>query len=727
MKNQPSTHTTTAISRRKFLAATGGITIAVTAYAFVPKMPFGKNGAAKSSAPHQFTAWVRIVPDGTTTIYNPAAEMGQGSMTALPVILAEELDADWDKVRIENAPIEPDIYGLGRRGGHKIMLTVGSWSVSGYFDSLRQAGAQARYVLMNSVAEEWEVPLHELTTAPGMVVHAPTNRKVGYGEIAAFLKIPETIPEIPKEQLKRPDQFRLIGSVIPRWDIPAKVNGSALFAMDVQMPGMLYGVVERGNVHGATPTLNNGEKIKELKGVVEVVNLGYGIGVIATSLEKALDAKKRLDIQWSQEVKGINHSSQEAFEIYEKLAADSQSGEIQIDQGDIKNALSAATKTYTADYKNDYVYHAQMEPLNAVAYVAPDGNSVEIWAGTQGAGSVAETVAKALSLEASQVNFHQHFLGGGLGRRSLHDYIVEAALLSKAVVKPVKLIWTREDDLQYGMYRPLSLQRLQASTDASGNLTGLSHCVVGDGSGLLTSGCRNEFYDIPNQQVDVRGVENGIRLKHWRAVGHGPNKFAIESFMDEIASDQGIDPLEFRKKLMKNAPKALKTLEKAAEMAKWGSEVTADRARGIAFGERSGSLCTGICEISVDHNNGKIKVHHFWAAVDGGTIVQPDNVVAQMEGGIIMGISSTLTEQITIENGKIQQSNFNNYQVMRITDIPESIEIAMMPSEELPTGIGEASLPVVAGAIANAFATLTGKRLRHLPFTPERVLNILNA
>jgi isoquinoline 1-oxidoreductase beta subunit len=277
------------------------------------------------------------------------------------------------------------------------------------------------------------------------------------------------------------------------------------------------------------------------------------------------------------------------------------------------------------------------------------------------------------------------------------------------------------------MYRPLSLQRLQASTDASGNLTGLSHCVVGDGSGLLTSGGKNEFYDIPNQQLETRGVENGIRLKHWRAVGHGPNKFAIESFMDEIASDQGIDPLEFRKTLMKNAPKALKTLEKAAEMANWGSPVTAGRARGIAFGERSGSLCTGICEISVDHNNGKIKVHHFWVAVDGGTIVQPDNVVAQMEGGIIMGISSTLTEQLTIEKGKIQQSNFNDYQVMRITDIPESIDIAMMPSEEPPTGIGEASLPVVAGAIANAFSALTGKRLRHLPFTPERVLNILNA
>nr|WKN35384.1 molybdopterin-dependent oxidoreductase [Tunicatimonas sp. TK19036] len=729
MKNvTPSDTRPSTISRRKFLATAGGVTISITAYALAPKLGSGnKDSETKPAEASEITAWVRIEPDGQITIYNPAAEMGQGSMTALPVILAEELDADWSKVRIENAPIEPDVYGLTRWGGSKIMLTVGSWSVSGYFDSLRQAGAQARYVLLNSVADHWQVPISELTTEPGIVVHQKSNRRVSYGETTSFLKVPELIPDIPPEQFKQSSQFRLIGSVIPRYDIPAKTDGSALFAMDVQVPDMLYGVIERGNIHGASPTLQNEDRIREMGGVVDLVMLDHGVGVVAKSVEQALNAKSRLRIQWSDDVKAVGHSSQEAFALYEKIANEGQPGEILIDEGNFSQAYSTAAKTYSADYKNDYIYHAQMEPLNAIASVAADGSSAEIWAGTQGPGSVAETIAEELQIDPSRVTLHQHFLGGGLGRRSNHDSIIEAVHLSKAVSRPVKLIWTREDDLRYGMYRPMSFQRLQASTDASGNLTGLLHCVVGDGGGLLTSGGRNEFYAIPNQHLEERGVENGIRLKHWRAVGHGPNKFAIESFMDEIATDQGVDPYEFRRKLMKNSPRALQTLEKAAAMANWSTPPPEGRARGIAFGERSGSLCTGICEISVDREKGKIIVHHFWSAVDAGIVVQPDNVIAQMEGGIIMGMSSVLEESITIQNGQVQQHNFNDYLLLRITDIPESIEIAMIPSEEPPQGVGEASLPVVAGAIANAFAALTGKRLRHLPFTPERVREALKA
>ncbi|WPP50785.1 xanthine dehydrogenase family protein molybdopterin-binding subunit [Catalinimonas niigatensis] len=723
----PLNKKSSTISRRKFLATAGGVTITITAYALSPRLNLGNKNPEKKAEASEITAWARIEPDGRMTIYNPAAEMGQGSMTALPVILAEELDADWSKVHIENSPIEPDVYGLDRWGGNKIMLTVGSWSVMGYFNSLRQAGAQARYVLLSSVAEHWNVPMSELTTEPGIVVHQKSGRRVSYGEITSFLKVPKSIPEIPEEQLKLPHQFRLIGSVIPRYDIPSKVDGSALFAMDVQIPDMLYGVIERGSVHGSSPTLQNEQAIRTMDGVVELVMLEYGVGIVATSLEKALNAKKRLKIQWSEDAKAQGHSSQEAFTLYQMMAEDIQQGEVLEEKGNFSQANSTAAKTYAANYKNDYVYHAQMEPLNAIASVAADGSSAEIWAGTQAAGSVADEVGKVLKFDPSKVTLHPHFLGGGLGRRSNHDSILEAVQLSKAVSKPVKLIWSREDDLRYGMYRPMSFQRLQASVDASGNLSGLSHCVVGDGGGLLTSGAKNEFYAIPNQHLELRAVENGIRLKHWRAVGHGPNKFAIESFMDEIAADQGVDPYEFRRKLMKDSPRALQTLEKAATMAKWNTPSDKGRARGIAFGERSGALCTGICEISLDREKGKIKVHHFWSAVDAGIIVQPDNVVAQMEGGIIMGISSVLEESITIEKGQVQQSNFNDYRLLRITDIPESIEIAMIPSEEPPQGIGEASLPVVAGAIANAFAALTGKRLRHLPFTPERVLEALNA
>ncbi|MDF9797945.1 isoquinoline 1-oxidoreductase beta subunit [Catalinimonas alkaloidigena] len=723
----PSDTQTTNISRRKFLAAAGGITIGITAYGFTSRLTTGITNTEKKSKASELTAWVRIEANGQIVIYNPAAEMGQGSMTALPVIVAEEMDADWSKVSIENAPVEPDIYGLERWNGNKIMLTVGSWSVMGYFDSLRQAGAQARYLLLNSVAEHWNVPIAELTTEPGRVVHKKSSRKIGYGEVTSFLKVPESIPEIPREQLKRPDQFRLIGTVMPRYDIPAKVDGTAVFAMDVLLPEMLYGVIERGNIHGATPMLRSEERIRSMEGVVDVVTLDYGVGIIAKTLEQALNAKKRLRIDWSEDTKARGHSSQEDFVKYEKIAADSEAGEVLDDKGNFNQALTSATKTYTADYFNDYVYHAQMEPLNAIASVSPEGDTAEIWAGTQAAGSVAETVAKELNTDPSKVKLHQHFLGGGLGRRSKHDYILEAVRLSRAVSKPVKLIWTREDDLRYGMFRPMSLQRMQASIDASGKFSGLSHCVVGDGGGLLTSGAKNEFYAIPNQRLELRAVDNGVRLKHWRSVGHGPNKFAIESFIDEVAAGQGVDPYVFRKELMKDSPRALQTLEKAAAMAQWSTPPQEGRARGIAFGERSGSLCTGICEISLDREKGKIKIHHFWSAVDAGIVVQTDNVVAQMEGGILMGMSSVLEESISIKNGEVQQNNFNDYPILRITDIPESIEIAIIPSEEPPQGVGEASLPVVAGAIANAFAALTGKRLRHLPFTPERVLEVLHS
>lgn len=730
MENTTNSNNKSNVTRRNFLITAGGLTIGITAYALFPKTKGALAGEtpAEELEPHQLTAWVHLKEDGRMTIYGPAAEMGQGSMTALPVIFAEEMDADWSKVEIDYSPIEPDIYGFPGWGNSKRMITVGSVTVMNYFQSMRQAGAQARYVLLHSAAKHWDVPIEELTTEPNTVVHTASNRRMGYGEIVSVLNIPEPIPEIPEDQLKKPAEFRLIGTVMPRYDIPAKVDGSAMFAMDVMVPNMAYGVIERGNLHGASAKLNNEEQILGLKGIKKVVQLDYGIGVVADTIEQALAAKEQLDIEWNTGVKAAQHSSQAAYEHYAKLAQDSAAEKRVLNEnGDFSKAYQSAAKTYTADYKNDYVYHAQMEPLNAVVSFSEQDQSAEIWAGTQSAGSIKGAVAEALGIEVEKVKFNQHFLGGGLGRRSLHDYVVEAAVLSKAAKQPVKLIWTREDDLRYGMYRPLSLQRMQASVDKSGKLTGISHTIIGDGDNLLASGARNEFYDIPNQHLEMRVTGQGIRLKHWRSVGHGPNKFAIESFIDEVAAGQGIDPLEIRRNLMQSAPRALKTLETAAEMAGWGGTVPEGRARGIAFGERSGALCTGICEISVDRQSGKIRVHRFWTAVDAGTIIQPDNVVAQIEGGILMGIGSVLTEQVTIEGGRVQQSNFHDYSILRMADMPESVDVKIISSSEAPKGIGEASLPLVGGAIGNAFAALTGKRLRHLPFTPDRVLEALNS
>ena len=713
------------LSRRAFLTTAGGLTIGITAFAMVPNMRKVTGEEGPESVKKEINAWVHLHPDGTITIYSPAAEMGQGSLTALPVIFAEEMDADWSKVEIEQSPVDVDTFGMqGWRGG-KMMLTVGSFTVKRYFDQMRQAGAQARFVLLHNVARKWNVPEEELTTDSGVVHHRGSNRKISYGEVLNFLEIPDEILEIPTSRLKKPEDFKLIGKVNVRHDIPPKVDGSAIFALDIMIEGMVYGVIERGNIHGAKPRLLNEAEIRSKKGLIEIVKLDYGIGLVADTLERALTLKKELSISWSTDTLSREHNTSEIYQDYAEIASSDKVGKILHRSGDIQQAQKSAAKTYRVDYLNDYVYHAQMEPLSAVASVSASG--AEIWVGSQGPGFVAEAVGEVLGMDASKIKVHQQFLGGGLGRRSLHDYVIEASLLSRAVARPVKLLWTREDDMQYGHYRPLSLQRMEASVNSEGMLTGLSHTIVGDGSGLLASGARNEFYDIPNQHLELRSRENGIHLKHWRSVGHGPNKFAIESFIDEIAADQRIDPLEYRRRIMKHHPRALAVLNKVAEISGWGKKLPEGRALGIAFGERSGSLAAGVSEISLDESSRKIRVHHFWAAVDAGIVIQPDNVIAQMEGGIVMGISSVLSERITISNGEVQESNFHNYPLLRMKDAPDSIEVAIIPSVESPQGVGEASTPLVGGAIANAFAALTGKRLRHMPFTPDQVKSVLGS
>jgi isoquinoline 1-oxidoreductase beta subunit len=724
-------HTTDrSINRRQFIKTSSGVALFIGVSGMLPMAISCKNEAdiQKQLEKHRITAWVQLSEDGRITIYNPAAEMGQGSMTSLPVLFAEEMDADWSKVKVEFSPQEVSIYGTeGWQPGNKILMSAGSRVTKSYYDVMRKAGAQARYVLLDTAAKHWNVPITDLSTENGLVLNKETNQKISYGELVPFLEMPETLPDFTKEQLKQPNDFRLIGKDIPRIEIPAKINGSAQFAIDVRLPNMVYGVLERGKLHGAKPTLTNESELLGLDGILKIVPFDYAIGILATSLEQALEAKKLLKINWS-DAAATGYNSQEIFTEYEKIASQDKKGKSITELGNIQQALKIAAKTYSADFKNDYVYHAQMEPLNSVVQVAENMQSAEVWVGSQQGGDGKLGVPDALGIPSENVNIHLQYLGGGFGRRSMTDFVVECAILAKEMApRPVKLIWTREDDLAYGAYRPLSLQRLMASTDAQGNITGLSHCVVADNSNLATSGIRNEHYNIPNQFAEWRGASHGIRLKHWRAVGHGPNKFAIEAMLDEIATDQGIDPVELRRKLMAKSPRALATLEKAVEISKWNSPSAVDRAKGVAFLERSGTLGTGVCEISVDRNTGKIKVHHFWSAIDAGVIVQPDNVKAQMEGGILMGMSSVLKEQLTIVDGEVQQSNFHDYQMLRMQDIPETIETEMIASTEHPQGVGESGTPLVACAIANAFLKLTGKRLRHLPFTPERVLAVLNS
>ncbi|MDX1333903.1 MAG: molybdopterin cofactor-binding domain-containing protein, partial [Robiginitalea sp.] len=662
---------------------------------------------------HPVTAWVKLSEDGGITICNPAAEMGQGSMTSLPVVFAEEFDADWSSVSVEFSPQEAEIYGSeGWSPGSKLMMTVGSRTTNSYWPVMRKAGAQARYVLMSSAAAYWEVPVAEVTTSESRVIHRKSGREMGYGELVPHLVMPDPLPEITEEDLKDPSEFRLIGKVLPRTEIPEKVDGSARFAIDIRLPGMVYGVLERGNLHGSRPTLTNEDAILQMEGVLKVVPLEYAIGVIAETLEQALEAKRQLKINWGPS-EALGHHSQEVYEAYEEIASSGERGRVITEIGDVDRAFSSAARTYAADFKNDYVYHSQMEPLNAVVQVAGDLQSAKVWVGSQQGPDTKLGVPGILGIPHEKVQVHLQYLGGGFGRRSMNDFVEECAILAKAVApRPLKLVWTRQDDVTYGAFRPLSFQRVLASTDNKGNLTGFSHCVVGDGGNLVASGVANDHYDIPNQRAEWREATNGIRLKHWRAVGHGPNKFAIECMLDEIAQDQRTDPVAFRKNLMAKSPRALATLEKAAEISDWNGPVAEGRAKGVAFVEH-GSLGTGVCEISLDRDTGQIRVHKFWIALDPGIAVQPDNIKAQMEGGIIMGMSSVLKEQITIVDGRVQQTNFDTYQLLRMQEIPEHIETVILPSTARPEGVGETATPMVACAIANAFLKLTGKRLRH--------------
>ncbi len=724
MQSTPNT-----LSRRKFLKTSGGVALLIGASGLLPHLISctDRKKLQEALEKHAVNAWVRLSEDGSLVIYNPAAEMGQGSMTSLPLLFAEEMDADWGKVTVEFSPQVTEIYGSpGWSPGSKLMFTVGSRTTNSYYTTMRQAGAQARHVLLHSAAALWEVPIGELTTAPHSVVHAASQRQIGFGELVPHLTVPNPLPEIEESQLKDPADFRLVGTNIPRWELPAKVNGTATFAIDLRLPDMVYGVLERGDLHGAAPTLENEAEISAMEGILKIVPFEYAIGVVASTLEGALEAKKKLQISWgNSRASGFN--SQEAYTGYAQQAEGGQQGEVITNKGDCKRALLRVSKTYTAEFRNDYVYHAQMEPLNAVVQVAADGSRADVWVGSQQGPDSKLGVPAQLGIPAEQVDIHLQYLGGGFGRRSMNDFVWECTELARAMAPmPVKLVWTREDDIRYGTFRPMSLQKLQAGVDGQGRITALSHLVVGDGGNLVASGVQNDHYDIPNQWAEWREASHGVRLKHWRSVGHGPNKFAIECTLDEIAADRGKDPVDLRRELMAQAPRALATLEKAAEMARWDEPAPEGRAKGVAFVEH-GSLGTGICEISVNRTTGQIRVHHFWCALDAGVVVQPDNVVAQIEGGLLMGMSSVLKEQVTLVDGRVQQSNFDNYALLRMDEVPDSVEVALLPSREHPQGVGETGTPLVAGAIANAFLKLTGKRLRHLPFTPERVLAALNA
>jgi isoquinoline 1-oxidoreductase subunit beta len=718
------------VSRRGFLAGSAGLTFAV---AISPKGASLIGAAEARTTERNVGAWVRITPDNNVTIITPAAEMGQGSMTGVPTILAEELDADWDKVTLEMAPAEPKVYGytMTRRGrSRKLMGIFGSHAIAYYYNDMRIAGAQVRKVLISAAAKKWRVSKASLTTEPGLVVHKSSGRKMTYGEISAFADVPATMPTVAKFELKKKSQFRLIGKSVPRRDIPEKVDGSAKFAIDVHLPGLVYAGTLHAPVQQASPQSWNDAEIKAMRGVIDVVPVSHGVAVVADTFEHVLAAKSELKVVWAKDAKAEGYDS-EAFleDTYAKVADSSSAPSKTVkEKGDVGAAFSKTTggKIFRREFRSDYGYHAQMEPLNAVARFNDAGDGVEVWEGTQAPGISRRYIARALGLKTSQVDHHQMYLGGGFGRRSISDYTVEAAVVARQVKRPVKMIWTREDDIAYGMFRPQTYQCVEAALDASGKIAGWKHCVVGDGPRLTVSGIKlDRYYGIPNQLIERRGQSHGIRLKHWRAVAHPFNIFAIESVVDEMAESEGLDPLEFRRQRMAMNAKAKRVFDKVAEMSKWGDKRPKDRAVGLSVSERSGSLGAGVVEISLDEKTGKIRVHKVWAAIDGGTIVQPDMARRNIESGMIYGISSILKERVTIKNGVVEQSNFHDYEVLRMSEAPEELHVQFIDRSTKPTGLGEIGNPFIGAAIANAFNKITGKRLTHMPFTPERVLKVL--
>jgi isoquinoline 1-oxidoreductase subunit beta len=725
-----------AVNRRNLLKAAAGLTFALT---IAPEFLSAADDAFADGPPAPLSpnVWLTIAPDGTITVVSPAAEMGQGSFTSLPIIIAEELDADWAKVR-PVFPTDWDDKKYGNPAYGYTFQTSASASVTGYFTPLRLAGAQARRVLLDAVAAKWAVPVGELSTEPSVVVHKASGRRIGYGAIAAFAAVPAELPKIELADLKPTASFRLIGKDIGRVEVPSKVNGTAKYAMDVEVPGMVYAAVLQSPYAGGAPLEVDSVGAEKVPGVTGIVKLPEGVGVIGTTVEGTQAAKKLLKVTWG-DAAGAHLDSERALEDFAAIGRDmSREGVPFENTGDAKAAMMQAKRVFRGEYRTRYVYHAQMEPMNATAAVSADGKSAELWAGTQAASSLLSGVAKVLQTDRSKIALHQHFIGGGFGRRGNHEAVFDAVRLSQTVGKPVKLIWTREDDIAFGKFRPMTAHHIEAGFDDAGKLIAWHHRVVAESvlayitgdskprqDRIVMKGSPIPQYPIPNKLAEHVIENRGARLSPWRGVGNGYNAFAVECFIDDIAKDLVKDPVAFRLELTEGVPRMQHLLRVVSEMSDW-TRKRDGTALGVGTMVKDDTLAAGVAEVSLDRKSGKIKVHNFWAAVDAGIAVQPRNLAAQTEGSIVYALGSVLREKITIRDGRVLQSNYSDYEVARMSDVP-NIQIKVVSTDNKPTGGGEEGVPLVACAVGNAIATLTGARLRELPFSPDHVRGALGA
>jgi isoquinoline 1-oxidoreductase subunit beta len=699
-------------SRRRFLKSSalagGGLVLGFT-------LP-GAARFAEAAGAFSPNAYIRIGSDNRITVICGLSEMGQGVHTAIPMLVAEELDADWSKISVLQAPADPafnnPIFGMQATGG--------STSVRGHWEPMRKAGAAARAMLVGAAAKKWNANPADCRTEKGVVVHK-SGKRLSYGQLAGAAAKQAVPAEV---KLKNAKDFKLLGTPAKRLDTPPKVNGKAKFGLDVRLPGMLTAVMARPPVPGGKVVSVDDAKAKAIPGVRQVVQIASGVAVLAEGYWAAKQGRDALEIKWND---GANAglSSQKVSEMLKEGAA--KGGAVGRSEGDV--GVSVA-KRLEATYEAPYLAHACMEPMNATVWVKPEG--IEVWAGTQSQGPSQGILGQVAGIAPGKVKVNTMYLGGGFGRRFAPDFTIDATLLSKISGKPVQLIYTREDDMRAYFYRPASVTRFIGGLDASGKAVslwaGVASPSIMEASGFMklpangvddmaVEGIRDCPYDFRNLRVEYARREPGVQVWFWRSVGHSQNLFFIESFIDEMAVAAGKDPYEFRRELLVKQPRYKGVLELAAQKAGWGKPLPAGVHRGIAVAQSFGSYVAEVAEVSVG-KDGKVKVHRVVGAVDCGMTVNPEIVKRQVESAIVYGLSAALYGKISFKDGKVEQSNFHDYQVLRIDEMPV-VEVHIVASTEPPGGMGEPGLPPIAPALTNAIFAATGKRVRKLPIDTE--------
>lgn len=709
----------TPVSRRSFVkvvAGTGaGLLLGIridSARAFA-----GDRGRAEDWTPNAF---LRISESGEVTILSPKAEMGQGVFTALPMIVAEELDADWEKVRIEQSPARAP-YDTS---------TGGSGSVADNWLPLRQAGAAARAMLIAAAAAEWSIAPTECSTEQGVVVHAATNRRLTYGALATKAgALP--LPDASAVPLKAPENFRIVGKPMVRRDAVAKGDGSAIYGIDVRVPGMLVANVARCPVYDGTLAHLDDTKAREVRGVRKIVTLDAvrqaglpaRVAVVADDTWSAMKGRKALVVRWNG---GRDAEFSSARLVAAARASLAKDGDVMQKIGDVDDVKSRAAQTIEQTYELPFLAHATMEPMNCTAHVTD--SSAELWIPTQFGHGMRQRVASFLNLPLDAVTVHVTFLGGGFGRRFYADFVIDAVQISKAAGAPVKVVWSREEDVQHDIYRPASVQRLRAALDEKGRPLSWEYRVAAPGSAAYWHHETDHpgrddapdaiLYSIPNQLADFVYVPAPVPIGAWRAVRHTQNIFSIESFVDELAHAAHTDPIEYRLALLDGDPRARHVLETVRDRSGWTQPLPKGRGRGVAFMRYGGTFVAHVAEVSVA-SGGTVRVERVTCAFDCGQMINPDTVRAQVESSVIWGLSAALWGEITVDHGRTVQSNFHDYRVARMNDAPV-IDVFLVVNHEKPTGVGEPAVPGVAPSIANAVFAASGRRVRRLPLNAGR-------